>query len=198
VRTIATDASSGLLDVARAKVGRAGRSAEIEFRHVAIERVEDLTAEYGATLDGAFSNFGGLNCVQDLGQVARSMAALLRPGARVVLCVMGPIALWEWAWFLGRGRPDVAFRRLVRGGVTWRGVSVRYPSIRSVRRAFAPQFTLRRAGGVGVLLPPTYAEAWARRHPRLIARLDRWERRIEEWPAMPWLGDHYVVELGRR
>jgi hypothetical protein len=51
---------------------------------------------------------------------------------------------------------------------------------------------------LGVLLPPTYAAGWARRHPRLVERLDRWERRIEQWPVVPHLSDHYLIELERR
>jgi hypothetical protein len=75
---------------------------------------------------------------------------------------------------------------------------VRYPSPRTLRRAFATRFAARRLGGLGVLLPPTYAEGWARRHPVLVERLDRWERRIEDWPVIPLLGDHYLLELERR
>ena len=53
-------------------------------------------------------------------------------------------------------------------------------------------------GAVGALLPPSYAEPWAVKHPRTIARLDRWERRLENrWP-LPWLADHYLAELERR
>jgi hypothetical protein len=111
---------------------------------------------------------------------------------------MGPIVPWEWAWFLGHGRPEKAFRRLAPRGVAWRGGTVRYPTIAAVRRAFATGFTVRCAGGLGVLVPPTYAERWAQRHPRLLARLDRWERRIEGWPVVPWFGDHYLLELERR
>jgi len=111
---------------------------------------------------------------------------------------MGPVVPWEWAWFLALGQPRKAFRRLEKAGVAWRGMTVWYPSIRTVQQAFAPQFITRRTGGLGVLLPPTYAEAWARRHPRFVARLDRWERRIEGWPLVPSLGDHYLLELERR
>ena len=78
------------------------------------------------------------------------------------------------------------------------GTTVRYPSVRTVGRAFAPDFAVRRTGGLGVLVPPTYAEEWARRHPALVERLDRWERRIEDWPLVPRLGDHYLLELERR
>jgi hypothetical protein len=111
---------------------------------------------------------------------------------------MGRYSPWEWLWYLAHGQPSKAFRRLAPGGVSWRGVKVYYPSIGAVRRAFQRDFRLVRAGGLGVLLPPPYTERWARNHARLIARLDRWERRIESWPLAPSLGDHYVLELLRK
>ena len=198
VRVLATDASAAMLAVAQAKIARSGLGGAITLRHVAIEQLDDLLPSHAAGFDGACSTFGGLNCVADLPAAARSLAALLAPGARAVLCLMGPIVPWEWAWFLARGAVRTAFRRLAKGGVQWRGVTVRYPSLRDARRAFTPHFALRRTGGLGVLVPPTYAEPWARRHPRLIERLERWERRTEHWPVLPWLGDHYLLELERR
>lgn len=196
VHVLATDGSPVMLDRARAKIGEAGLDRSIELRRLEIERLEDLTAT--GPMDGAFSNFGGLNCVADLPRAARALATLLKPGARVVLCLMGPVVPWEWAWFLAHGQASRALRRLGSAGVAWRGITVRYPSIRAVRQAFAPGFLARRVGGLGVLLPPTYAEGWARRHPRFVELLDRWERRIEGWPLVASLGDHYLLELERR
>jgi len=57
---------------------------------------------------------------------------------------------------------------------------------------------MRRVAALGALLPPPYAEGWAARHPGLIDRLDRWERRFETVPPLPWLADHYLMELERR
>jgi len=198
VRVLATDASPAMLDVARAKLGNGPLASSVELRAVGIEQLDTLAARYGGALDGAFSSFGGLNCVADLAGAARALAALLKPGARVVLCVMGLLVPWEWAWFLARGQPGNALRRFTPGGTRWRGTTVRYPSIASTRRAFHPQFVARGVGGLGVLLPPTYVNAWAVRHPRLVDGLDRWERRIEEWPVVPWFADHYLLELERR
>jgi SAM-dependent methyltransferase len=198
VRVLATDGSSAMLDLVRAKIGDADLDGSIELRRLEIERLDELIAESAGPLDGAFSNFGGLNCVGDLPRAAQSLAALLTPGARVVVCLMGPFVPWEWAWFVAHGQVRKALRRLGASGVEWRGTTVWYQSIRAVRRAFAPRFTVRRVGGLGVLLPPTYAEGWARSHPGLVERLDRWERRIEGWPLVAWLGDHYLLELERR
>ncbi len=198
VRVLATDASRAMVQVAQAKVDYRRVNGLIELRQLEIERLDELTLEYHGVFDGAFSSFGGLNCVADLERVAASLAELVKPGARVVLCVMGPFVPWEWAWFTARGQVRHAARRFARRGVAWRGTTVRYPSIRVLRRAFRGSFALRRSAGLGVLLPPTYAEPWARRNPRLLERLDRWERHVESWPLVPWLGDHYLVELVRR
>ena len=51
-----------------------------------------------------------------------------------------PVVPWEWCWYLIRGQPRTAFRRLRVGGVDWHGLRVRYPSVGTVRRAFRPAF----------------------------------------------------------
>jgi SAM-dependent methyltransferase len=193
VRVLATDSSPRMLEMTRAKVERAGLGGLVEVAPLAIEQL----AHAAGPFEGALSNFGGLNCVSDLPAVARALAALLRPGARALLCVMGPVVPWEWGWYLAHGEPAKASRRLRRGGAPWRGLTIRYPSIGETRRAFAPNFAQRRLTGIGALLPPTYAEAWAARHPRLLAALDRCERRFETVPPLPWLADHYLLELER-
>jgi len=210
VRVLATDASPGMVAAAQRKVEAAGLQDLVEVRQLALEELSRLGGQGHAPLaplapfaggppfDGAFSSFGGFNCIADPRGPARDLAALLRPGARVLLCVMGSLVPWEWGWFLLRGQPGKALRRLRPGGAAWRGMVIRYPSIGAMRRAFAPDFRARRTAAIGALLPPTYAEPWAARHPRLLARLDRWERRWETLPPLPWLADNYLLELERR
>jgi SAM-dependent methyltransferase len=198
VRIFATDPSAGMLEVARKKILAERGTEQIQLRRLAIEQLDTLKEEFREGFSGAFSNFGGLNFVADLRAAARALGALIKPGGRVVLCVVGPFVPWEWAWFLAHGHPIKAFRRLEPGGATWRGVKVYYPSIRRTRRAFSSHFRVVRIGGLGILVPPPYTEKWARNHARLVAQLDRWERRIETWPLVPWLGDHYLLELMRR
>lgn len=197
VRVLATDASAGMVAVARAKVARAGLGDMVEVRQLDMARLGGAELP-GAPFDGALSNFGGLNCVADLRAVAAGLAGLLRPGAPALLCVMGPLAPWEWAWHLGRGQPGRAWRRLRPGGTPWRGLTIRYPSIGRLRRDFRPWFRLRRAAAVGALLPPSYVEPWACRRPRLTWALARLEGRLATLPPLPWLADHYLVDLERR
>ncbi len=188
VHVIATDAAPGMVEVA-VKRG-------IDARVCRAEDIREFAEPLGP-FDGALSNFGGLNCVGDLADVALGLATAVRPGGVVVLCVMGPAVPWEWGWYLLHGRPSKAFRRL-RTTAPWRGMSIRYPSIGATTRTFAPWFDVRGSYAVGALVPPSYVEPVMRRHPRVLRRLDQWERRVESWPAAVRLADHYVLELVRR
>ncbi len=145
VRVLATDLSEPMVELARRKVAAAGLDDRVEVRHLALEHLDRLEEP---PFDGILSNFGGLNCVTDLTLVLRSFADRLRPGAFAVLCVMGPLVPWEWFWYLTRGRPGIAFRRLRPGGAPWRGITVRYPTIGTLRRRGprVPCPTCRRAG----------------------------------------------------
>lgn len=193
VHVVATDLSEGMLAAARRNVDEAGVADRVALRRLAIEAVD---ARLGL-FDGQLSNFGGLNCVASIRAVAPRLAACLRPGGFALWCVMGPLVPWEWIWFLARRRPADAFRRLRAGGVDWRGVRVRYPGIGETTRAAAPWFVRRRVAAVGCLLPPTYAEDWARCHPRIVALLSRAERRIDTLRPCADLSDHYLIELQR-
>ena len=68
IQVIATDASPAMLGEARRKIAAAGLSERVETRLLPIETIGDIAAS--APFDGAFSNFGGLNCVADLNRVA--------------------------------------------------------------------------------------------------------------------------------
>jgi SAM-dependent methyltransferase len=194
VQVLATDISPAMLKVAQDKLADSPGSASARFQRLAWEELDTLDE---GRFDGALSNFGGLNCVSSLRGVALALAAKLRPGAVALLCIMGPTVPWEWAWFLAQRNPAAAFRRLRRDGAQWSGIAIRYPSIAETRRAFAPEFRQLRVSAIGALLPPPYTEKWMVRWPRVIAALDRVERRFESlWP-LPLFADHYLVELER-
>jgi SAM-dependent methyltransferase len=195
VEVLATDISPAMLRQAEDKAADSETPTRPRFRALAWE---DLGSLDEGLFDGLLSNFGGLNCVADLDAVARSAAARLRSGGVAVLCIMGPVVPWEWIWFGLRGEPAKAFRRLRRGGTEWSGIPIRYPSIGQVRRAFSPDFRMLRVSAIGALLPPPYSEPLLGRFPALIRLLDAIERRCESvWP-LPYLADHYLLELERR
>jgi SAM-dependent methyltransferase len=194
-QVLATDVAAAMVEIARAKVRSAGVESQVRVERLAWE---DLGSLGEGTFDGVLSNFGGLNCVASIESIRAPLAARLRPGAVAMLCIMGPLVPWEWLWYLLHAQPRCAFRRLRPGGVLWHEARIRYPSIGNVRRALCPEFRALRVSAIGALLPPPYAAACAERFPRLLERLDNWERRLEATPPLPWLADHYLLELERR
>jgi 2-polyprenyl-3-methyl-5-hydroxy-6-metoxy-1,4-benzoquinol methylase len=119
------------------------------------------------TFDGAISNFGALNCVEDVSAVARALAALIRPGGHLAICTMGRFCAWETLYYSARFNLKKAVRRF-RGRVG----DVYYPTVPQLRATFAPEFELRYWTGIGMLVPPSYVKLPAR-VVNLLARLDR-------------------------
>lgn len=196
----ATDASAGMIDVARDKAAAAAVADRIDVQLLDVHELEAWVP--GRTFDGVLSNFGALNCVADRRPIARALAACVPPAGRVVLVIMGPLCPWEMAWHLLHGRVGTAFRRLRGGESAHAGggghLPVWYPSPRTVRREFAPFFRPLAAAGVGVLLPPTYLGHLVERRPVLFQKLAHWERRAGRRFPWTWLNDHYLLALERR
>jgi SAM-dependent methyltransferase len=192
---VATDASSKMTELTRQKIERAGLAQRVDVRTVAAEALGRELADQ--RFDGVVSNFGVLNCVEDLGALARDLAPRVVPRGRAFLCLMGPVVPWEWGWYLLEGDWKKAFRRLMPGGADWRGMRIRYPTVGDVSKAFEPEFRARSARALGALLPPSYAEGWAKSHPELVGRLAELEERFEAIPPLAWFSDHYLLELVR-
>jgi hypothetical protein len=177
-----------------------GAAGKIELRVLAAENISILTDQ--APLDGAFSNFGVLNCVENLTQFAADLAPLLKPKATVLLCCLGPFCIWEVFWYLAHGELRKAFRRQKRAGATGRlapGASIRvhYPPVRLLARAFAPWFRLVSWKGVGISVPPSYVEPWLGRFPKALQFASRMDDIVESCPGIRILSDHILLKFER-
>ena len=200
VQVLACDSSSQMIAVASHRIRDEGFSHLVQPLLLSAEAIASLGG--GDAFDGAFSNFGALNCIKDLQQFAINLAANLKPGATALLCWIGPFCFWEMVWYLGRGNPRKAFRRLNRDGVSAKladgaFVQVRYPTVRQIARAFAPGFRLESIRGIGVAVPPSYVEKWAQRHPQLLRLFERSDSVLGRLPGTRLAADHVLVRLQR-
>ena len=115
LKVTALDNSSQMIAVAQDRVRRERCQGSIRLMHWAIEDLDQLPAE--APYDGAFSNFGGLNCVPDLRRFGCDLARRLKPGSPVLLCPMGRYCIWEFFYYSLRWQFHKAVRRLKKDGV---------------------------------------------------------------------------------
>lgn len=190
----ACDASHQMILQARQRRELSAPHSAIHFETLPTEQLAEL--ESPARFDGVFSNFSGLNCVADLAAVAEELSRRVVPCAPLLLCFSSRICLWEMLFFLSRGEFRKAFRRC--GGeakASFEGISivVQYPSVGELRRIFSPWFVLRSCTGIGVAVPPSYVESWARKHPGLLKYLRLIDEKICQWPGFRAAGDHVLL-----
>ncbi|MGA2596983.1 MAG: class I SAM-dependent methyltransferase [Bryobacteraceae bacterium] len=198
IEVLACDISPRMIQIARQGAAASSLQERVDWRVLPTEDLQSLQSQ--SPFDGAFSNFSGLNCVEDLPAAARNLARLLKPGAPLLICVIGHFVPWEIAWFLAHGKPVKAFRRVLdNGGLSDAGdLKIQRPSVRKMARIFAPDFELRGWRGVGIAVPPSYMERWARRFPGILKLLAVVDDRIDRLPLFRNLGDCILLEFSRR
>ena len=193
----ATDISSGMVAQIRAKQ---------EHHHVA-ERLTvqqlsftDLNQATHAPFDGIYSNFGGLNCIDDLRLVTRHLPPLLKPNGTVTWVIMPRFCLWELAHVWKDWR--VALRRWRPNGVVANveGVQFKttYFSVREVERAFGDRFERVRLEGLSIFSPSADNKTVAVNHPNLYRRLIAFDDLLCSKPPFRGWGDFFTLTMRLR
>lgn len=198
-RVTAIDWSPAMVAEARRRVVAAGVAQHVDVLNVGIHEVDRL-ALVDAPFDAAYSNFGPLNCVVDLPAAARRIAGRLKPGGVLIASVIGRVCPWEIVLHAARGdvsRAVIRFRRgLIPVPLGGRTVWTRYFTPREFEATFASA-GMRRVSlrALGLFAPPPYLQAFADRHPALVAGLRRADDRCGSWPVLRGWGDHFLVVL---
>ena len=196
-RVTAIDWSRAMVDEARRRLASAGLGDRVDVLHAGIHEIDQLAP---VRFDAAYSNFGPLNCVDDLAAAAQLVARRLPPGGVLIASVIGRVCPWEIALYLARGRWWRAALRFRRDAVPvpleGRTVWTRYYTPDAFTRIFAGAgFTRVSLRTLGLLVPPPYLDAFAGRHPRLVGALQRLEDRVGAWPGVRTWGDHFLIAL---
>lgn len=192
------DASAGMIERAQSRhISEAGQE-NVKFHVLPTERLKELPS--GLFFDGIFSNFSGLNCVEDLTAVARELAARTHPGTPLLACVSTRFCIWEMLHYSLRFDMRNAFRRCrgcTRASLGQYSFPVYYPTLRSLLKSIQPQFRLRSVTGVGVAVPPSYMEGWAQEHPLLFRGCELIDKKLRGLCGFRVVGDHMLLHLER-
>jgi hypothetical protein len=145
-------------------------------------------------LDGVISNFGALNCVSSLAPIVNSLGRMVRPGGHLALCFISPVCLWEIAFYLVRGNPHKAFRRLRGRATSSMRIDVFYPSGAEIVSAFRNSFRLLDVHGIGICVPPSYVTFLNDSCVERLSTLDHW---LAHRPILRSLADHRLYIFKR-
>jgi SAM-dependent methyltransferase len=150
------------------------------------------------TFDGAWSNFGPLNCVANLPAAARAIARRVRPGGILVASVIGRVCPWEIGLELARGQWQRARLRFSRAFVPVPLNGRRIWTVHSPRvRAVVCRGGVARQSQRACALALAVSEGLAVRHlawwvpfgaPTIGAHL----------PGVRAWGDHFLVVMRKR
>lgn len=196
----ATDIAPGMIEALDKKVRSFRLTHLVSIEKCSFTQLDTL--EKKGPYDLIFSNFAGLNCTGQLDRVLASFSSLLKPGGRVVLVVLPPFCLWE-TLLLFRGKFRTAFRRWFnRHGADSRVEGhyfkcYYYPASYIVRE-LGDAFEKNGLEGLCIIVPPSYIEHFAEKHPRFYRFLQRCENRLKgRWP---WrnIGDYYIISLRKK
>ncbi len=194
----ATDIAPGMVAAIQEKIQRYGLrdrlTAEI-CSFLDLPEVQDKPYDY------IFSNFGGLNCIEDLSLVTWQLPGLLAPGGRLTWVIMPPVCLWDLALTL-KGDFRQAFRRLHRHGTlaNVEGVhfQVRYYTPNDVLQALGNDFKLLDLKGLSIFAPPADRKFFARRFPGIYRLLVGIDERLSSWPPFNGWGDFFILSAEYR
>jgi hypothetical protein len=76
-------------------------------------------------------------------------------------------------------------------------VQVHYPSRKDITRLFEPEFGLRSCKGIGITVPPSYLDHWARRFPQATRTLARVDIVIGTLPFLRSMANCILLEFER-
>lgn len=195
---VATDVSEEMLKVTQEKVQQYSMQNKISSHYLDLDSFDDSLFE--KKFDLIFSNFGGLNCInpESLKKLLDKIPAILTPEGRFVAVIMPKFCLWESLYFLLKFRFKYAFRRWTKGSVEARlqGALVKtwYFNPSQVK-AWATKFSAVSITPIGLALPPSYLQKFFTKHKRILSRLNSLEKKLNGWPLLSGMADHYLIDL---
>ncbi|HVO42760.1 MAG TPA: class I SAM-dependent methyltransferase [Aggregatilineales bacterium] len=200
VRVLATDGSPAMLAETARKAEAENVGSMVETRLLDLVDAAHWTLDEPGSFDGAYSNYGPLNCVGDRRAIGTQLARAIRHGGKVGLGVIGPWCPWEVCWHGIHGDLRTATRRL-RGSTTahldGRYFQVYYPTPGRLLHDFGADFRRSLLWGLGVFLPPSDLYKPVGRRPWLAKPLLAMERLTAPYWPFKYLGDHFWLELER-
>jgi ubiquinone/menaquinone biosynthesis C-methylase UbiE len=198
-RVTAADGSPAMLERVAAKAARLKLDQRLRTLRLDLNAPADAEPPIGHPFDLVISNFGAINCVEDLGALGGKLVRWVKPGGVLALVFMGRFCAWESAYYSARFDARAARRwsGRARASVGSQSVHVRYWAMREALSALGPSFRPLAVLGVGTFLPPSYLFHWLERHPRSFRALAQCERSTSHlWP-LSRMGDHTLV-IARR
>ncbi|WP_214073071.1 methyltransferase domain-containing protein [Mucilaginibacter sp. dw_454] len=196
----ATDIAEGMQQKLREKSESYGLSNSISTELCSYTHLDELKNK--GPYDQIFSNFAGLNCTGELDKVLHSLPSLLNSGGIATLVILPKFCLWE-SLLIFKG----LFKTATRRWFSKNGVTAHVEGTYFTCWYYNPSYVIDQVNGamevlsvegLCTIVPPSYIEHFAERHPKAYRLLTKWEDKVRfSWP---WrgIGDYYIISLRKK
>lgn len=196
---VATDVSEEMLKLTTQKANQFSMQNKITSHYLDLDSVDETV--FDKKFDLIFSNFGGLNCIrsESMQKLMRKIPKLLSPQGRFVGVIMPKFCLWESLYFLFKLKLFSVFRRWtskeVKADLQGATIKTWYYWPRQIKKWTKNDFECISIRPIGIALPPSYLENFLIKRPRFLRRLDRLEKKLNRFPILAGMADHYLIDL---
>ena len=189
----AIDIAEGMITQIKRKIEHHNLQSSLSCEQLSYAELNRISKN---NFDYVFSNFGGLNCIEELSVVTQQLKPLLKKGAFVTWVIMPSFSTWEFLSVL-RVSPSTAFRRLNKNGTTahleGEYFQTYYHSLSKIKAAFGSSFDFIKSEGLGALTPPPHRGDFPKKHPTIYKNLKTLDGIARKhFPFNRW-ADHIIV-----
>jgi len=163
----------------------------------------DVGDRIGGKYDLIFSNFGGLNCLNqnEIRKFRDVCSGLCSENGELIFVVMGRKCIWERFYFGIKGCVR-AKRREIKTGVKVNISGAEFPvfyySPGELAHFFADTYLVKTSRPVGFFIPPTYLEPFFAKWKFLLPALRIFETLIASFGFLSNHSDHYLIHLKKK
>jgi ubiquinone/menaquinone biosynthesis C-methylase UbiE len=198
-RVIATDVSETMLNIANEKILENGLDNQVHTQKVNVEELSEST--FDKKFDLIFSNFGGINCVDEevLGMLSNEYKLLLNPNGRVILVLMPRFCLWESIYFITKLKLNESIRRSRTEYTTVKvggsNVKIYYYSPSIIVKKFSNNFIVKKIIPIGFFIPPSYLESYFTKKKKTLNLLTSLEEKTSNFSLLSKVADHFLIDM---
>jgi ubiquinone/menaquinone biosynthesis C-methylase UbiE len=191
---LATDLSEGMLSELDLKKQKSSFGNRIETRQLSFN---DLSSIEEKRFNHVFSNFGGLNCADNLEEVVEQIKLMLLRNGYATLVIMPPVSPLEMMTFF-KGNKN-AFRRFKKKGVDSKVENIHfktfYYSVKDLKGYFGKNYRCNHLQSLGLFVPPPHADHFVKRNLKLFGLMKNFDKTFGRFPLLRNIGDHFIISF---
>jgi len=192
-----TDISSKMIEETNIKLAKNGfetNSSVVDLRKLNSKIIDKK-------FDLIFSNFGGLNCVNEpeIKLFFENSSQLFKSKKNYLLVFMGKYCLIEKLYFLFKLKFSQmnrrSFKETINAKLKYDSVETTFYSINQLKKSLPNDLKIVSNYPIGFFIPPSYLESFFMRRNLILNLLKKMESLIQNFSFLSNFSDHFIVHI---